>query len=182
MIDDACIQRIASGNVSLFEELFASWSEQMYYYAMRLTGDHELSKDVAQESFIAYWNKRASFDSIFSVKAFLYAIVRNQVYKHARDEHCHRDILERMPAEAETENLVIVAEVNRQVQEAVHSLPPQTREIIERSMNGLKVEEIATEMNISINTVKTLKKNGYKSLREKLGHLRFLLLLLSITR
>lgn len=181
MIDDSCIQRIASGNTSLFGELFAAWSEQMYYYAMKLTGDHDLSKDIIQESFIAYWKKRASFNTIPSVKAFLYAIIRNQVYKHARDEQVHRAILERLPAGHETGNLVIIAEVNQQVREAVNSLPARAREIVERSMNGMKVEEIALEMNVSVNTVKTLKKNGYKALREKLGHLRFLLLLLSVT-
>jgi DNA-binding CsgD family transcriptional regulator len=38
-------------------------------------------------------------------------------------------------------------------------------------MDGLTTAEIASEMNVSVNTVKTLKKNGYKTLREKLGHL-----------
>ncbi|MDR2414443.1 MAG: sigma-70 family RNA polymerase sigma factor [Odoribacteraceae bacterium] len=182
MIDDNHIQRIASGNTSLFGELFASWSEPMYYYAMKLTGDHDLSREVIQESFIAYWNNRAAFNSALPVRAFLYAIIRKQVYKHARDERNHRRVLEQMPGEEETSNMIIITEVNRQVREAVRDLPARTREIIERCMDGLKAEEIALEMDVSINTVKTLKKNGYKALREKLGHLRFLLFLLSITR
>jgi RNA polymerase sigma-70 factor (ECF subfamily) len=183
MIDDACIQGIALGNSALFGELFASWSAPMYYYAMKITGDQDLSKDVIQESFIAFWNKRASFDNTVSVKAFLYATIKYQVCKHSRDASIHKRLLAGLPAEAgETDNLIIVAEVNRQVREAVAGLPGQTRGVIERSMNGMKTGEIARDMDISINTVKTLKKNGYKTLRARLGHLQFLVFLAILAR
>jgi RNA polymerase sigma-70 factor (ECF subfamily) len=43
-------------------------------------------------------------------------------------------------------------------------------------MNGMKSEEIARDLGVSINTVKTLKRNGYRALRGRLGHLRLLVL------
>ena len=78
--------------------------------------------------------------------------------------------------EGETgDHLLITAEICGEVQRAVRELPPQTRRVIELSMEDMTVERIAEVMQISPNTVKTLKKSGYQALREKLKHLRVLL-------
>ena len=66
------------------------------------------------------------------------------------------------------------------MQQAVNELPAQTRRVIELSMQDMTVEKIAEEMCVSPNTVKTLKKVGYQTLRERLKHLRALLLFLSV--
>ena len=151
----------------------------MYFYAAKITGNQELSKDIIQESFLAYWNKRDSFDTALMVKAFLYASIKNQIFKHFRDNMTHKRILESLEIETSvTDDLIIAAEISGQVQKAIGTLPGQTKKVIELSMSGLKVEEIAQEMGISVNSVKTLKKSGYKHLREKLHHLRAILFLL----
>jgi len=180
MIGDTHIQRIARGDAIVFEQLFKLWSERMYFYATKITGNQELSKDIIQESFLAYWNKRDSFDTALVVKAFLYGSIKNQIFKHSRDNLTHKRILESLDeiAPPTTDDLIVAAEISGQVQKAVGALPSQTKKVIELSMNGLKVEEIAREMGISVNSVKTLKKSGYKHLREKLHHLRAILFLL----
>jgi RNA polymerase sigma-70 factor (ECF subfamily) len=49
----------------------------------------------------------------------------------------------------------------------------------ELALNGLKNQEIAEELNISLNTVKTQKKIAYSKLKDRLGH-RFNAVLLSL--
>lgn len=73
------------------------------------------------------------------------------------------------------DHLLIAAEICGEVQRAVQGLPTQTRRVIELSMEDMTVEKIAEMMQISPNSVKTLKKAGYRILREKLKHLRVLL-------
>ena len=94
-----------------------------------------------------------------------------------RDEAIHKRILEAMEwDEYEVEDhLLVSAEICGEVQQAVKGLPAQTRRVIELSMEDMTVEKIAVAMQISPNTVKTLKKAGYQVLREKLKHLRVLL-------
>lgn len=59
---------------------------------------------------------------------------------------------------------------------AVDRLPGQTRQVILYSLEGLSVQEVGEKMKISVNTVKTLKKKAYISLRQFLSR-EYLLLL-----
>lgn len=49
------------------------------------------------------------------------------------------------------------------------------KKIVLLNMQGLKNEEIAEDLGISINTVKLQKKIAYEQLRQKLGKLIYLL-------
>ena len=64
------------------------------------------------------------------------------------------------------------------VRKAVDTLSNRQKEIIELSMKGLKNPEIATQLNISLHTVHTTKKNAYRKLRELLKDKYYLLLFL----
>jgi RNA polymerase sigma-70 factor (ECF subfamily) len=50
----------------------------------------------------------------------------------------------------------------------IKNLPESAREIMILALNGLRNQEIADELNISINTVKTQKKIAYSKLKQKL--------------
>jgi RNA polymerase sigma-70 factor (ECF subfamily) len=67
----------------------------------------------------------------------------------------------------------------RILHQAIDTLPPQTRKIILLGLNGKNNNEIAEALNISVNTVKSLKKSAYTSLRGQLKDpMLFLLFLL----
>lgn len=63
---------------------------------------------------------------------------------------------------------IIYQETLRLLHAAVSQLPKQSRKIILLGLEGKNNQEIAEEMGISINTIKTLKKNAYRFLREEL--------------
>ena len=70
-------------------------------------------------------------------------------------------------------------ETLRILHQAIDTLPPQTRKIILLGLNGKNNNEIAEALNISVNTVKSLKKSAYTSLRGQLKDpMLFLLFLL----
>jgi RNA polymerase sigma-70 factor (ECF subfamily) len=73
---------------------------------------------------------------------------------------------------------VVKEEAFRLLERAIESLPNQTREVMRCSMKGLSIQEIADELNVSVNTIKTLKSRAYKVLKEAYGD-TFMLLLLS---
>ena len=58
-------------------------------------------------------------------------------------------------------------ELIQEVETEITNMPEQTREIIRGVFfQDLKYQEVADHLGISINTVKTLLKNGMKHLRE----------------
>lgn len=161
----------------VFKELHEELYQRMFYYVYKMLHDKEQAEDIIQEAFVLYWGNRVNFNNLLAVKTYLFTVVRNKVMVQIRDEVIHKRILEAMEwEECETEDhLLVTAEICGEVQRAVKGLPAQTRRVIELSMEDMTVEKIAVAMQISPNTVKTLKKVGYQALREKLKHLRGLL-------
>ena len=66
-------------------------------------------------------------------------------------------------------NHVIEEEVFNQLTTEIRNLPKSSQEIMILVLNGLTNPEIADELNISVNTVKTQKKIAYSKLKHKLG-------------
>ena len=100
--------------------------------------------------------------------------------KHKKIEHQYFQSIKIEDEEAE--ELFYLEEVTYQetlriLRAAIAQLPPQTREVILVSLDGKNNNEIAETLDISINTVKTLKKNAYKFLRESLGSRNLYILL-----
>ena len=73
---------------------------------------------------------------------------------------------------------VIRQETFRILHSAIDRLPNQTRQVILLSMEGNSNQEVGELLGVSINTVKTLKKNGYAILRETLSKEYLILLLI----
>lgn len=173
MVGDLSIQEIAKGNYAAFKALHNALSRRIYYFVLKLTNDAVLSEDIVQEAFILYWERKASFSSMLAVKSFLYSTVKNKALKSMWMEKNQHRILESIEWETviHEDQLVITAEICATVKAAIAKLPEQTRRIIELSMQDMTVEQVAAELEVSPNTVKSLKKTGYKFLREQLKYL-----------
>ena len=86
----------------------------------------------------------------------------------------------------EFDDPVFLKEVTRQetfriLHTAIGKLPAQSKQIIMLSMEGLSNAEVGEKLGVSVNTVKTLKKNAYAVLRQVLSK-EYLLLLFVILR
>ena len=73
-------------------------------------------------------------------------------------------------------------DVIRKLRAAIALLPDQRKTILQLSLEGYSVQEIALQLEISINTVKTQKKRAYSFLKENLKQYFSLLLLLEILK
>ena len=182
MLDNSHIERVAKGDRGAFKELHEELYQRMFYYVYKVLRDKEQAEDIIQDTFVLFWGNRSNFDNLLAVKTYLYMVVKNKVLALVRDAANRKRILESIEWEKSTteDNILISAEICGQVQQAIRELPTQTRRVIELSMQEMTVEKIAEEMQISPNTVKTLKKAGYQALREKLKHLRMVLFFLSV--
>ena len=183
MLDDSHTVKIAGGDYAAFRVLHDRLSEQLYYYAYKRTGNQAASEDLLQEAFIIYWEHRANFSSLIAVKAYLFTTLRYLISNYTKVQANRQRIVGNLEFDevVTEEHLLISAEVGALVRRAISELPPHIEKVIELSISDYTVEMIAKELNMSPNTVKALKKSGYKLLREKLGHLRPFLLFLFVS-
>lgn len=76
------------------------------------------------------------------------------------------------------EEFLLEDEVHAMVYEAIKDLSEQSRRVVIMTMDGASNPEIAEQLGVSVNTVKTIKLRAYRVLRERLKGLQWLLLLL----
>jgi RNA polymerase sigma-70 factor (ECF subfamily) len=90
--------------------------------------------------------------------------------------------LEHTQIEVEDDELdlqVLKEETFKILRDAIATLPERTQLVLQYKMNGYTNKEIAEQLDITVNTVKTLQRAGYSKLREKLKENAFVLLILA---
>lgn len=170
---ETIVQNFKNGDKEAFRHLFELLYPAMCIFARKYLKDSVDAEDIAQEVFIELWNHKTKFQSLEQVKSFLYLSVKNRCLnfiKHLQVKEKYAQTTE-MDHEASFEERVIETEVIHQLNQAIVSLPEQQRQVILLSLQGLKNEEIASDMGLSINTIKLYKKIAYEQLRNKVGEI-----------
>lgn len=161
----------------LYNLLFPS----LCVFANKFLNDSDKSKDIVQEVFINIWNQNDLKQNDDLVKAYLYISVRNKCLdflksKESRLKDSFVDV-ELMSSNLFLEKEVLTEEVYREIDIALSQLPNKCRVIIELALRGYKNHQIAEELEISINTVKTQKKIAYQRLKVLLRGVYYLLII-----
>ena len=169
--------KIRSGDMKAFEHLFMSLYPGMCNIANRYLNDEVQSKDIAQEAFIKLWGKRGELEDIISVKSYLYTTVRNLSLNYIRDNRKSMEIPGVLPdcIEPDLKSMIIEEETIRALYSAIDHLPTQSARIVRMTLLGAKNQEIAEQLGISVNSVKTLKYNALNTLRKELKGTAWLL-------
>lgn len=158
----------------LYKRLYDTYYAGLCRYAFRLLCGAASEEDVVQDVFVRFWETDTSFKDVRAVTSYLYRAVYNACLNLLRDrkELSGAAILpDRLPADFDTtdnERLLIEDEYFRQIYLAIDTLSLHRRQVILKTLEGKRVEKIAEEMNVSVNTIKTLKRKAYNDLRKKL--------------
>lgn len=70
------LREIKNGNGEAFEFLFNSYYPRLRGYAARFVTDEEAVRDIIQESFLRFWEKRDLIEAV-SISSLLFAMVRS---------------------------------------------------------------------------------------------------------
>lgn len=158
----------------VWKEFFDSYYESLCNHCYRILHEKLVVEDIVQEIFIKVWDGNLIFKDEKALSAYLYKAVTNNALKYLRDIHAEEERL-RLWSEAEQNmseddfSSVVQEEVLRKLRELINHLPAERRKILLMSMEGLKGEEIAEQLGVSVNTVKQQKYRAYKFIKEQLG-------------
>ena len=143
---------------------------------MHLVCGREEAEDIVQDVFAKLWLRWEAGEQVDSQKDYLFISVRNSCISYLRNKKYLGGELPELPTEEEITSHLIEEETNRLLLEAIAQLPERTAEVIRLGLQGKKMKEIAQCMGISINTVKTLKYDGVRTLKIMLQSLYPLIL------
>lgn len=169
------------------EKLFKQYYRTLCHYAWQYLKDVEVSKDLVQDVFAAFHQRLpdiASENSEAYFKNYLFLAVRNACLNALKKQKVEKKYWEEKIFEEESEHAIelniIRSEVLAAVYAVIETLPESCQLIFKKTyIEGLSNAEAAAELDLSINTIKTQKQRGIKTLKSKLPpHLMALFLLL----
>lgn len=166
------IEEFNKGNKRSFEVIFTELYNRICAYCYRYLQDSQEIEDLVQECFVTLWNKRADFEHINAIKSFLYTSARNKclnVLKHQVVVKEHETQMIHELEHSTSDHSVVAEEYYGHLYQEIRLLPEGSQKIMLLALRGLKNREIAEELAISENTVKTQKKIAYVKLKERLS-------------
>lgn len=189
--DEELMVKYQQGDQSAFQEIFRRHKRGVYGYILRYTGNEQESEEVFQDVFIKMHRAAPAWIPTAKLSTWLYTIVRNlciDLHRKKRtrhtisldanfeeDDRTLHDVIASEEPNADTKSSD--AEIGQVLEKALAKINPDQREVfLLRGKNGLKFEEIAEVLQVSVNTVKSrmryaceslkkiLEKSGYKDL------------------
>ncbi|WP_295713397.1 RNA polymerase sigma-70 factor [Mucilaginibacter sp.] len=171
--DVQLIDRLKSGDDGALTAIYKKYWQQLYLSAYHILKDEQACEDIIQELFIKLWDNRSSVQISVSLKAYLYASIRYEVYRQVRNSMSTSDVFDtlfdRLQTPVDYENIEY-KELIAQVSSAVNALPQKCREVYKLSREEyLSHKQIASRLNISTKTVENHLTKALKQLRTSLG-------------
>src|SRR5512138_979126 len=78
------IRRMARGDENALREIYATYGQRLYVYALRLTNDPATAEDVTQETLVIAWRTARNFRGEGRLLAWLLGIVHHGALKTLR--------------------------------------------------------------------------------------------------
>lgn len=166
--------QLAAGSEEAFTAIFYHYRGRLYHYIFTITASRETAEDTVHDVFLKIWNNREKMAGIEHMNAYLFRICHNQAISGLRRMAKETLILselkqEKTPFLSESDP-ASQKEILASIQQAVNQLSPQQRQVFLLSrQDGLKHKQIAEQLGVSINTVKTHLGQALRFLREEIG-------------
>lgn len=180
---------LKQGNREIFEEIFKKYYALLCFEARGYFKSYDLIEDIVCETFTHIWINRENVFINTSLRDYLVRAVHNKCIDYWRQlqKQQNKNIgLEEAEFVSSISDLgespldyILTRELEEKIINSIELLPQQYKTAFKLSrFNGLSYEEIASEMKISVNTVKTDIKKALAFLRKELKDFIFLISIL----
>lgn len=178
--DAQIIALLQAGKRQGMNALFDRYYKPLVVFADNLLHDLPEAEDTVLEQFVKLWEKEL-YEHIHpnALSTFLFTIVKNACMNQIAKKGLPTEQLD-LPhyAIAQEESYLLDETIIETILAAVRKLPEKTQQVVQSVMcQGLSYQETADELEVSINTVKTLLKAGMRELRSELEEYKKMFLL-----
>ena len=182
LTDEHLIKSILTGNKQHGKLLYERYARQVSIHMYKMVHDHELTRDLTQDTFVKVFNGLKGFKGESSVKTWLFKIARNLCLDHlsrleTRKKPIHDSIndvdtgtetilsLEKQNPDSNPLHSLLGKEKKEVVETAVDKLSVKHKEVILLWLEGFSTPEIAEIVGVSQGTVCTRRFHALKKLK-----------------
>lgn len=163
------MDRMRSGDATALKLIYNKYWNQLYSSAYNVLHDQQACEDIIQDIFINLWNRRDSIEIKVSLRSYLFASTRYEVYRQIRYSSVREDIFENIHERLETPSEygnIEYQELISQINSVVENLSEKCKIVYKLSREEqLSHKEIASQLNISTKTVENHLNKALRQLR-----------------
>lgn len=166
------IELVRAGEVDAFADVVKIYQAPIIRYLYRLTGNYDLARDLAQDTFVQAYQGILKTDAELSFKAWLYRIATNNAYQH----HRRRKLIQFIPFvpgkhdRPMSSNQLGEPEEAVAIREALLQLPEAQRTcLVLHCVEGFTYREIAATVGCSEEAVRKRVTRGKLEFRRLYG-------------
>lgn len=182
MIDheEYIISQLKKGSDSAYRYLFDKYYVRLCRVARLYTNDDYEAENLVSDLIFHLWENREYMQIHTSLSAYLFASIRNRCLNYLHQSKVIHEasftvslaeLLENISGSNEPSplGLIIEKELELTIKDSIERLPTECRNVFKMSRHeNLSYEEIATRLDISVNTVRYHIKNALSALRTNL--------------
>jgi RNA polymerase sigma-70 factor (ECF subfamily) len=182
MQEQLLLQKIKQGDEKAFQYVFDTHYGLLCSIASEFLKDDFLAETIVGDVILYLWEKRETIEIQSSLRAYLIKAVRNKCLNYQQLQYVvketrfpeHEELLDAegnyLISESQPLATLLEKELEIEIEKSINSLSDECRKVFELSrFEQLKYEDIAVELNISVNTVKYHIKNALSKLRADLS-------------
>jgi RNA polymerase sigma-70 factor, ECF subfamily len=174
------VEKARRGDRAALSQLLEQHQQRVFGFGMKMCGDAEDAKEVAQETLLTMARTMRDFRGEASISTWLYTVARSFCIKKRRrtkGEPGHHEPLDSVSEDAARdgdpvstpEQALLGRELRDAVTAALNQLDPDWREVIVlRDIEGLGAAEVAEVTGLSVAAVKSRLHRARVALRENL--------------
>lgn len=175
--ENIIFNQVAEGDESAFGQLVELYGPQLEQAVFRAIRNQGPLRDIMQDVFLQIWLGRDKLAGLQDPRTWILKIAYYRSYTWLRNNQMQKNevMMENLPPDLlsagnQVEEHTLFNETKRLIDEAVEQLAPQTKRIFQLSRNQqMKVDEIASILGVSPQTVKNTLTKALKQVR---GHLQ----------
>ncbi len=180
------IKELRKGSHKAFNAIYDMYADKLYGFTFSHTKSREMSNDLVQDTFLKLWTMRESLSVEGSLQAMLFTMSHNKMidlFRSQINKVEFEDYIEFSEnadfGDNPTEKKIYYDDFLKALKICKSQLPNRQMEIFELSReSGKSIEEIATQLKISEQTVKNQLTSAMKTLRTELVKYNLVFLML----
>lgn len=169
------VRSFQNGEEKGFNFFFREYYAALSYFSFQIIKDKPEAEEIAGEALMKLWERHTDFDTLRSIKSFLYTTARNASLNWVRQQKKgiqRAKELAYLAEESESPIMQQIIEIEsyREIFLAINTLPPKCRQIFQMLFfEGKDYKQIAQELNLSIDTIRNQKARALMLIRERVA-------------
>ena len=170
--DAVLADRAADGDTRAFAALISRYRRLLRNYAYRIVGSASDSDDAVQDALISAWQQLPALEDRAAVRGWLIRITTRKALDLVRARRTHDDVDDAevaAPTHAGPESSARTAALSTSLDSALAALPGQQRRVWTlRELGEYSYDEIATELQLPVSTVRGLLARARRTLIQQM--------------